>query len=380
MLAKTDTQPENAGSAQARRLVLRRRLFLGLAAAVVATGAGVTAYGAVFGGRHVKTDNAYVGADIAEVTPLVAGPVREVRVADAQAVKRGDVLVVLDDSDARLALARAEADLAAAERRVRGLMATDQGLAAQVSARIADQGRAAAQVTAARSELAKARIDLERREALAASGSVSGEELTAARNAAVTAESNLRAALAAQAQAIANRAAATSSRAANAVLIENTTVETHPEVVAARAARDQAALDLSRTVIRAPLDGVVSRRRVQVGQRVQPGVSLMAVVPIQAAYVDANFKEVQLARVKPGQPVRLTADLYGDKVEFAGRVVGFSGGTGSAFAVVPAQNATGNWIKVVQRLPVRIALDPKELAEHPLRVGLSMDVDIDVSR
>ncbi|MFN4176966.1 biotin/lipoyl-binding protein [Phenylobacterium sp.] len=143
MLAKTDTQPENAGSAQTRRLVLRRRLFLGLAAAVVAAGAGVTAYGAVFGGRHVKTDNAYVGADIAEVTPLVAGPVREVRVADAQAVKRGDVLVVLDDSDARLALARAEADLAAAERRVRGLMATDQGLAAQVSARIAADAAAA---------------------------------------------------------------------------------------------------------------------------------------------------------------------------------------------------------------------------------------------
>lgn len=163
-------------------------------------------------------------------------------------------------------------------------------------------------------------------------------------------------------------------------MIDGTTVDTHPEVLAARAARDQAQLDLDRTVIRAPLDGVISRRQVQVGQRVQPGMALMMVVPIQSAYVDANFKEVQLAKVRPGQPVVLKADLYGGKVEYTGRVVGFSGGTGAAFAVVPAQNATGNWIKVVQRLPVRIALDPKELQKHPLRVGLSMDVEIDVSK
>jgi membrane fusion protein (multidrug efflux system) len=138
-------------------------------------------------------------------------------------------------------------------------------------------------------------------------------------------------------------------------------------------------VDLERTIIRAPIDGVVSRRQVQVGQRVQPGAMLMTVVPVQAAYVDANFKEVELKKVMPGQPVRLTSDLYGDDVVFHGKVTGFSGGTGAAFALVPAQNATGNWIKVVQRLPTRIALDPKELAAHPLRVGLSMNVDVNVS-
>ena len=140
----------------------------------------------------------------------------------------------------------------------------------------------------------------------------------------------------------------------------------------------QAELDLSRTVIRAPADGVIAKNVIEVGQRVQAGAPLMVVVPIQAAYVDANFKEVQLRKVHVGQPVTLTSDLYGGKVKFHGRVTGFSGGTGSAFAVIPAQNATGNWIKVVQRLPVRIELDPRELAKHPLRVGLSMTADIDV--
>jgi Multidrug resistance efflux pump len=149
--------------------------------------------------------------------------------------------------------------------------------------------------------------------------------------------------------------------------------------VAARAARDQAKVDLERTVIRAPVDGIISRRQVQVGQRVQPGAMLMLVVPIQQAFVDANFKEVQLAKVRPGQKVMLESDLYGGAVQYHGTVVGFSGGTGAAFSVVPAQNATGNWIKVVQRLPVRIQLDPKELAQHPLRVGLSMTATIDVS-
>jgi membrane fusion protein (multidrug efflux system) len=162
-------------------------------------------------------------------------------------------------------------------------------------------------------------------------------------------------------------------------MIANTTVDTNPEVLSARATRDQARVDLDRMVLRAPFDGIVSRRQVQVGQRVQAGAMLMVVVPINATYVDANFKEVQLARVRPGQSVTLHSDLYGGDVVYHGRVVGFSGGTGAAFAVVPAQNATGNWIKVVQRLPVRITLDPKELAQHPLRVGLSMTADIHVA-
>jgi membrane fusion protein (multidrug efflux system) len=178
----------------------------------------------------------------------------------------------------------------------------------------------------------------------------------------------------------ANQGVARETREATDVLLKDASVEGNPEVLEARAVRDQAEVDLSRMVIRAPIDGVISRRDVQVGQKVQSGQTLMVIAPIGSAYVDANFKEVQLAKVRPGQPATLTSDLYGGRVRYHGRVVGFSGGTGAVFAVVPAQNATGNWIKVVQRLPVRISLDPKELAEHPLRVGLSMNVDINTSR
>lgn len=357
----------------------RKQLFLGLLATVAILGGGYYAYDVLIASRHVETDNAYVGANVAQVTPLVGGPVREVLVDDAMPVKRGDVLIRLDETDAKITLARAEADLAQTIRRARGLVATDYGLDAQIAARGADEARARAQLTAAQGDLARAKIDLDRREALAASGSVSGEELTTARNAYGTALANLKVAEASSVQAAANRTAATGSRDANRALIDNSTPDTNPEVLAARATRDQARVDLERTVLRAPVDGIVSRRQVQVGQRVQPGAMLMVVVPIRAAYVDANFKEGQLEKVKPGQRATLISDLYGDKVEYHGTVVGFSGGTGSAFAVVPAQNATGNWIKVVQRLPVRIRLDPEQLAKHPLRVGLSMTADIDVS-
>ncbi|MFV0643865.1 MAG: HlyD family efflux transporter periplasmic adaptor subunit, partial [Sphingomonadaceae bacterium] len=275
--------------------------------------------------------------------------------------------------------AQAEANLAQTERRVRGLIATDSGLGAQIASRAADEEAAKANLAAARSELQKSRIDYDRRSALAASGSVSGEELTTARNARNAAEANVAAAQAMLAQARANRSSAIGTRDANRALISGSGVADNPEVVAARAVLEQAQVNLERTEIRAPIDGVISKRQVQVGQRVQAGQALMAVVPVQAAYVDANFKEVQLAKVKPGQSVTLTSDLYGDDVVYHGKVVGFSGGTGAAFAVVPAQNATGNWIKVVQRLPVRIELDPKELADNPLRVGLSMTATIDLT-
>ena len=371
------TYPEEppAGPQNAKR----KKLFIGLGATVAILGGGYLAYDVLIASRHVETDNAYVGANVAQVTPLISGPVHDVLVDDALPVKRGDILVRLDDTDARLTLARAEAELATTERRVRGLVATDSGLGAQVAARAADETRADAQLAVARGDLSRARIDLDRREALAASGSVSGDELTSARNAYSTALARLKDADAGRAQATANRTAAIGSRDANRALIDRAAPEDNPEVLAARAARDQARVDLDRTVIRAPVDGVVSRRQVQVGQRVQTGASLMVVVPVNAVYVDANFKEGQLRKVKRGQPVTLTSDLYGSDVEYRGTVVGFSGGTGSAFAVVPAQNATGNWIKVVQRLPVRIRLDPRQLTEHPLRVGLSMTADIDVS-
>jgi membrane fusion protein (multidrug efflux system) len=358
------------------RLARRKRAFLGFAAGIALIGGGAYAYDTLVAAQHVVTDNAYVGADVAQVTPLVGGPVREVLVQDAQFVRRGEILVRLDDTDAQIAVERAEASLASAIRRVNGLVANDSGLAAQVMARQSDELRAEAQLAAARSAYDKARIDLQRRAGLAATGAVSGDELTSVRNAFSTAAANLRGAEAARAQASATRDAAIGSREANRALIADATVANNPEVLSASAALRQARVDLDRTVIRAPVDGVVSRRQVQVGQRVQAGAMMMAVVPIQAAYVDANFKEVQLARVRPGQPVELTSDLYGDDVVYRGTVVGFSGGTGAAFALVPAQNATGNWIKVVQRLPVRIRLDPSELAQHPLRVGLSMTASV----
>lgn len=358
----------------------RKKLFGALGAAVLLIGGGYIAYDTLIASQRVSTDNAYVGANIAQITPLVAGPVANVLVQDAQHVRKGDILVVLDDTDAKLALAQAEAALANAQRHVRGLLATDGGLGAQIAARDADGAQASARVAAARADLERARVDYERRQALSATGGVSGEELTSAKNAFSTANANVKAAEAALALANANRQSAVGNQNANRALIGDSTPANHPDVLAARAARDQAQVNLDRSVIRAPVDGIVSRRQVQIGQRVQPGAMLMVVVPINDAYVDANFKEVELAKVRPGQPVTLTADLYGKDVRYNGKVVGFSGGTGAAFAVVPAQNATGNWIKVVQRVPVRIALDPKQLQQHPLRVGLSMHAEIDVSQ
>lgn len=321
----TYTEEPPAGPQNAKR----KKLFIGLGATVAILGGGYLAYDVLIASRHVETDNAYVGANVAQVTPLISGPVHDVLVDDALPVKRGDILVRLDDTDARLTLARAEAELATTERRIRGLVATDSGLGAQVAARAADETRADAQLAVARGDLSRARIDLDRREALAASGSVSGDELTSARNAYSTALARLKDADAGRAQATANRTAAIGSRDANRALIDRAAPEDNPEVLAARAARDQARVDLDRTVIRAPVDGVVSRRQVQVGQRVQAGASLMVVVPVNAVYVDANFKEGQLRKVKRGQPVTLTSDLYGSDVEYRGTVVGFSGGTGS---------------------------------------------------
>ena len=355
----------------------RKRQLLGLGGLVVLLAAGAGGYWYFHASHFVSTDNAYAAVEIAQVTPSVGGTISEVLVTDTQAVKQGDVLVRIDQTDARLALAQAEADLGRATRRVKGFVANDGSLAAQIAAREADEQRAAAQLAAAEADFARAKIDLSRREALAASGSVSGDELTRAKNAFAGAEANLAAARAAAAQVKANRTTALSSREANAVLIAGTNEETNPEVAFARARRDQAAVDLERTVIRAPVDGIVAKRQVQLGQRVQPGMPLLAVVPVQEIYVNANFKEVELRKVRIGQKVELYADLYGSSVRYQGVVEGFSAGSGAAFSAIPAQNATGNWIKVVQRLPVRIRLDPKELEAHPLKVGLSMHAEID---
>jgi membrane fusion protein (multidrug efflux system) len=365
--------PAKPGAGKAKR---RGKVFLALLAAKLLAGG---AWYMMADGDHVSTDNAYVSADSAQVTPLVSGAVIDVAVVNTQMVRRGQVLLRIDDSDARLAVARAEADLLKARRQFGQTAATSGSLAAQISARDADIARARAQLASADANFGKARIDLARRSELADSGAVSGEELTIAQNAYATAQANLALARAEIAQTSATRGAALESWAANQALIEGSTVDTGPEVAAAKARLDQARLDLARTVVRAPIDGVVTNRQVQVGQRLAAGAAVMTIVPVGSVYVDANFKEGQLARVQPGQPVKLTSDLYGSDVVYHGRVAGFSGGTGSAFALIPAQNATGNWIKVVQRLPVRIALDPRELARHPLRVGLSMEAEIELS-
>ena len=368
--------PDAEQAADGVRKKRRKKVLLALVAAKLAIAGGVWMF---FDDAHVETDNAYVSADSAQVTPLVSAAVTEVAVVNTQMVRKGDVLLRLDDSDARLALAKAEAELFKARRQYSQTAANSGSLAAQINARDADIGQARAQLASAEASFGKARIDLARRSELAESGAVSGEELTNARNAYSSAEANLALARAGVAQAAATRGAARESWAANEALIAGSTIETSPEVAAAKAKLQQARLDLERTIIRAPIDGVVTNRQVQVGQRISAGSPVMTLVPIGKVYVDANFKEGQLSKVRPGQKVELVSDLYGGDVVYHGRVAGFSGGTGSAFALIPAQNATGNWIKVVQRLPVRITLDPAELAKHPLRVGLSMEAKIDVS-
>lgn len=355
----------------------RKRGFALLGGVVLLAGVLYGGYEWLFAGRYVETDNAYVAAEIAPVTPLAAGTVVRVAATDTMAVKKGDVLAELDPADAKIALAEAEAAVAQALRRVNQTVATGTALEAQVQASDADIRRKQALVGVASANLARARLDLTRREALVSGGAVSGEELSSARNAFAAAQGQLAVAEADLAQARAARGSATGESNANAALVGGTAPAENPDVLAAKARLERAKLDLARTVIRAPVDGIVTQRTVQVGQRVSPGAVLMTVVPLAEAHVDANFKEGQLRHVAPGQPVELTSDLYGSGVVYHGRVVGFSGSTGSAQALIPAQNATGNWIKVVQRLPVRVALDPKELKAHPLRVGLSMTATID---
>lgn len=358
----------------ARKTWLKR---LAIGAAIVAL--LILGWYLLVGRNHVSTDNAYVNAEMAQVTPLLSAQAVDVKVSDTDTVKKGQVLVVLDGANARIAVAQAEAELAEARRRFRQTSANSTALSSQVQARGADIAQARAQLVSAQANFDKARVDLQRREALAASGAVSGEELTSARNAFAAAKAALTQSQAGIAQAESTRSAAMGELAANDALVRGSTEETDPGVMAAKAKLDAAKLDLDRAVIRAPIDGVVSKRQVQIGQRVAQGTPIMTIIPLRQVYVDANFKERQLARVRPGMPATVTADLYGGSVVYHGKVVGFSGGTGSSMALIPAQNATGNWIKVVQRLPVRIALDPKELAEHPLRVGLSTEVEIDLS-
>lgn len=378
--AQDDVQAtEQTASTSDDAMKSKRKKLLGYFALIVIIAAILYAIWAVFFNHSISTDNAYVGAENAQITSMVSGQVAKVLVTDTAQVKQGDILVEIDNRDATIALAQAKAELAKAKRQYQQSSANSSSLSSQVIVRDDEINSAKAQVAKAQADVDKAKQDYDRRASLAATGAISKEELTSAQSALHTAQANLNVAQAGLSQAESNRKAAMSNLAANDALIKGTDEDTLPDVLVAQAKVEQAQLDLDRTVIRAPVDGVVARRNIQVGQRVAPGTVMMSVVPISQLYVDANFKESQLAKVRVGQTATLTSDLYGDDVEYHGKVIGFSGGTGAAFALIPAQNATGNWIKVVQRLPVRIALDPKELADHPLRVGLSMEAKVDLS-
>ena len=378
-----DATPEFSADAtdtsQADRQSTRRTWLIRLGLVVIVLAVIWAAWYLLVGRNHVSTDNAYVNAEIAQVTPLISAQAVDVLVRDTQAVKRGDILVKLDPTNARIAIAQAEADLAEAKRRFRQTVATSGSLSAQVDARGADIVQSRAQLATAQADYDKARIDLQRREALVSDGAVSGDEVTSARKGFAAAKAALDLAKAGVTMAQATREAAGGQLAAKEALVRGSTIDTDPAVMAAQAKLDSARLDLDRAVIRAPIDGVVTKRQVQIGQRVAQGSPIMTIVPLAQVYVDANFKERQLRQVKVGMPVKVVSDLYGGDVVYHGRVAGFAGGTGSSMSLIPAQNATGNWIKVVQRVPLRIELDPKELAAHPLRVGLSMEVDIDLS-
>jgi membrane fusion protein, multidrug efflux system len=303
-----------------------------------------------FARGYESTDDAYVAGDVANVMPQVSGTVVSIGADETDLVQAGQELIRMDATDARIALLDAEQQLARAVRQTRTVFANRDQLAAVVGQR--------------RSDLARAQSDFNRRKDLSATGAVSSEEvghaqdaLNAARDALTAAEKNL---------------------AAGIALVGHTDVADNPDVRAAATQVEKAWLALQRTSVKAPVSGYVAKRNVQLGDHIAPGAPLMTIVPLERLRVEANFKEVQLDRMRIGQPVKVVSDLYGSRVEYQGTVVGVGMGTGAAFALLPAQNATGNWIKVVQRVPVRIALKPEELRDHPLRIGLSTRVKVDV--
>jgi membrane fusion protein (multidrug efflux system) len=316
--------------------------------------------------RHYETtDNAYVQGNVIQITPQIGGTVTAIYADDTDFVKAGQPLVQLDPADAKVALDQAEANLAQAVRQVRTLYANNTTLASQIALRETDIARA-------QTEIARATDDLKRRQSLVGNGAVSKEELQHA-------QSQLTAAQNALATAQAGATAARGQLTSNQSMTDGTSIESHPSVLVAAAKVREAYLAAQRAALPAPVDGYVAKRTTQLGQRVAAGTPLMSIIPLNQVWVDANFKEVQLRNIRIGQPVHLTADLYGKKVEYQGQVAGLGIGTGAAFALLPAQNATGNWIKVVQRVPVRIALSAEQLQANPLRVGLSMEATIDVS-
>jgi membrane fusion protein, multidrug efflux system len=327
----------------------RRKLLLIVTGAFAAAAIVYGTYWGLVLRYEQSTDDAYVSGNVVQITPQITGTVISIDADDTDFVQAGKTLVRLDVADTKVALEQAESELARTVRQVRNLYATSAQLQATVRQREAD--------------VTRARDDLSRRERLAGSGAVSTEELRHARESLKAAEAALN--------------AARQQLTAQQALVDRTTIDNHPDVKNASARVHEAYLAYARTALPAPVSGYVAKRSVQLGQRVSPGTPLMAVVPLDQVWVDANFKEGQLRNMRVGQPATLTADIYGGKVSYHGKVVGFGAGTGGAFALLPAQNATGNWIKIVQRVPVRIAIDAQELQQHPLQVGLSMNVDVD---
>ncbi len=344
----------------------RKKILLTLTGIVVVVGLAWTAYEWLVASHYESTDNAYVQGNVIQITPQIGGTVLAILADDTDYVKAGQALVRLDPTDATVALDQARANLAQVVRQVRTIYANNGSLGAQITLRESD-------VAKAQVEIARATDDLNRRQSLVKNGAVSKEDL----NHAQTQLANGKSALAAAQAAL---AVARDQLVSNQAMTDGISVERHPSVLAAAAKVREAWLATQRMSLPAPVEGYVARRSVQLGQRVAAGTPLMSIVPMKQMWVDANFKEVQLRNIRIGQSVNLTADLYGKKVEYKGTVAGLGMGTGSAFSLLPAQNATGNWIKVVQRVPVRVTLDAAELAKNPLRVGLSMEATVDVSQ
>ncbi|WP_065258311.1 HlyD family secretion protein [Pseudomonas bananamidigenes] len=328
----------------------RKVMLLVLAVVVALAGAGVWAYHEFIGRWNESTDDAYVNGNVVEITPLVTGTVVSIGADDGDLVHEGQVLVNFDPNDAEVGLQSAQAKLARTVRQVRGLYSNVDGMKAQVNAQQA--------------EVQKAQDNYNRRKNLAAGGAISQEELSHARDDLTSAQNAL--------------ANARQQLKTTSALVDDTVVSSHPDVMAAAAELRQAYLNNARSTLIAPVTGYVAKRTVQLGQRVQPGTALMAVIPLDQLWIDANFKETQLRDMRIGQPVDIESDIYGSDVKFSGTVDSLGAGTGSAFALLPAQNATGNWIKIVQRVPVRIHINAEELAKHPLRVGLSTNVEVNL--
>lgn len=337
-------QSANKKGQRKRALILLTLLFVIIAIAY-------TCYWFVVLRHYEETDDAYVAGNQVQIMAQVPGSVTKVWVDNTDFVKKGDVLVTLDQTDAHQAFEKAQTELASSVRQMRQLMINNKQLQANIEIK--------------KTILTQAQADLNRRKPLGSANLIGREELQHAQDTVKSAQAALD--------------VATQQYNANQAMILGTKLEDQPMVRQAATNVRNAWLALQRTKIVSPISGYVSRRAVQPGAQISPENPLMAVVPADDLWIDANFKETQLANMRIGQPVTITSDIYGDDVEYTGKVVGLDMGTGSAFSLLPAQNATGNWIKVVQRLPVRISLDPKQLAEHPLRIGLSTLVEVDTS-